>query len=438
MMTCGTMLAADSATIRKVSKGSTAVSSQATTTSDDTTLSKRKRKAQKGAAKCYIVSAVLASLVVLLLNMVHHGHTLRIQDLAVGGSSAEKWWNILGMDDLKLFDKLTYAHRQERVKPAALKVAPARERRYHVREILSRPLAMNRVQVHRLNYSDTLSSISNRTVVTAYFMVRSKHSSQNYDEWMQNFLSILDNVVVFTETQMVKRIALMRRHAPTVIVEMSLNDLPIRLLGNDDAYSTSTNYSFWQHQLDIDRERQLHKSYHVFWIWLSKSWLTIQAIRHNWFDSHFFMWSDIGSFRDRSYNHKQVIQHPEVVPSRTLLWMAHRTPFPSPKRVIWADKRRMRKHFYHSGSQAAGDSQVWLHFHQKFAETLERFLHSRLFIGDDQCILQATCSLYSRLCAYVLHDQVRDNHYFGLRYAMRHGGNYTLWRPPPHRNGAEN
>lgn len=294
--------------------------------------------------------------------------------------------------------------------------------------VLQTPLSKIPHSVNKL--SEQLASSPN-TVVTAYFSVKSKYGSDKYDEWMKNILSIQDAMVIFTQKDTVDKIKELRAHAmaKTVVIEMKLEDLPIAQVGDSD--------SFWENQLDIDREKKRHQSYQLFWIWLSKSWWTTQAIHLNYFSSEFYMWSDIGCFRNAKYNNKQVIQHPDVVPQGALLFMAHHPPNPPPQ-PIWMDKFKEKQHFYHSGSQAAGTATAWRSYHAQFSKTLDEFIAAGLFIGEDQCVLQAACLQQPALCAYVPFDQVNDNHYFGLRYVLHSGpkssrrkdGNYEYWRPP--------
>jgi hypothetical protein len=245
---------------------------------------------------------------------------------------------------------------------------------------------------------------------------------------MGNFLSIDDPVVVFTQSDMVEKVKAMRLHARnrTVIIESKHADLPIARLGQ----------AFWETQLRIDPEAQIHNSFEVFWIWNSKTWLVAQAIRINFFKSDFFVYQDIGSFR-QPYSKKVIVKYPEVVPEGTILWMAHRPPNPPPTK-IWDDKLD-GDHFYHSGSQGAGAAKSWLEFHDHFASTMDAFIAENLFIGEDQCVLQSTCLLFPRSCSYVRAYQVRDNGYFGLRYVLHNGPEsaanspdrrYQLWRPP--------
>jgi hypothetical protein len=83
-----------------------------------------------------------------------------------------------------------------------------------------------------------------------------------------------------------------------------------------------------------------------------------------------------------------IIQHPEVVPNGTLLWMAHHPPNPPKTGPIWNNKSKEKVLYIHSGSQAAGVKEVWLEYHVRFAEVMDQFLKKSMFIGEDQCILQ--------------------------------------------------
>lgn len=263
-----------------------------------------------------------------------------------------------------------------------------------------------------------------QTIVTAYFRIRSKHSSDSYSGWMKNMLSLQDPMVIFLSPSLIPEIQELRKHAlnRTIIIPMEVEDVPL---------AQKYNTSFWEWQLDIDVEKNIHRSYQVFWIWLSKSWWVNQAIEHNFFKSQVFVWSDMGCFRDRRYNYKLIVQHPTQIPRHSMLFLAHHPPNAPPTKIFnnkYAPD--MRKHFYTSGSMMAGYADTFQTFHNYFLETLQEFLDRDMFIGEDQLVLQSTCLLHPDLCAYVSFNQVNDNHYFGLRYILHHGGKYTHWYPP--------
>jgi len=269
-----------------------------------------------------------------------------------------------------------------------------------------------------------------QTIVTAYFAVKSKYPAENYMKWMKNILSVQDPMVIFLSPSLIPDIQALRQHAlnRTVIIPMEVEDVPL----SKDTHIYNT--SFWQHQLDIDPEAKRHRSYHVFWIWLSKSWWVTEAIRHNFFQSEVFLWSDMGCFRNEKYNGLTVVQHPDQVPRHSMLFLAHH-PFNPPPQRIWNNKytRDGKPHFYHSGSMMAGYYDVWPEYHAHFLQMIREFIQRDMFIGEDQTVAQSTCFTHTPLCAYINMEQLhrKDNHYFGLRYILHHGGQYDLWYHPP-------
>ena len=124
-----------------------------------------------------------------------------------------------------------------------------------------------------------------------------------------------------------------------------------------------------------------------------------------------------------------MLLHPEQVPRHAMIQMAHHEPNP-PKELYWNDKLRQRANFYHSGSLFAGYHDTFVAFYEEFLSTIDNFLQRDMFIGEDQTVLQSTCNRNPNLCVYVSFDQVEDDGYFGLRYVLHYGGNYTLWYPP--------
>eukprot|EP00923_Selenidium_pygospionis_P051292 GHVN01089078.1.p1 GENE.GHVN01089078.1~~GHVN01089078.1.p1 ORF type:complete len:370 (+),score=17.58 GHVN01089078.1:90-1199(+) len=265
---------------------------------------------------------------------------------------------------------------------------------------------------------------SPNTVVTGYFRARSKHTLSDYDGWMPNMLSLQDAMVIFTQPDLVHQIKHLRSHAVnrTVIVPVNLDDLPIGKLFGE---------SFWQDQLDRDPEKNIHQSYQVFWIWLSKSWSVAQAIRMNVYDSDVFLWCDIGLFRDTNeYNFKTLVEHRELVPRHEILHTAHRKPNP-PDEELFFDKFGKKANFYHAGGIFIGYKDTLLTFHVYFLETLDRFLENEIRIVDDQCVLQSVCLSHPQICAYVPSSQVNGRAYVGLRAVLHHGGKFSYWRHPP-------
>jgi hypothetical protein len=303
------------------------------------------------------------------------------------------------------------------------KQAPAttKDRLPLAKSLLTKPPPFQDSQIVKLSSHEKLITSPN-TIVTAYFRVPSKFKPGKYDGWMRNMLSLQDAMVIFTHADLVHQIEALRSHAKnrTIIIPIELEDLPIGTLFSQD---------FWQDQLDRDPEKKIHRSYQLFWIWLSKSWCTMEAIRLNVFQSDLFVWSDIGCFREAKYNNKTMVQHREQVPPHEMIQMAHHKPNPPPGlQKLFNDKYKHKPNFYHSGSQFAAYKDTWKIFHEYFLDTIDQFLEHNMIIVEDQAVLQSVCLSHPEICAYAPFDQVGDNHYFGLRYILHNGGDYQYWR----------
>lgn len=127
------------------------------------------------------------------------------------------------------------------------------------------------------------------TIVTSYFPLgnRAKHSEQSYREWFSRFLRISSPVVVYTTNQTYGFLRELRADRPTLF--KILDDVWKLPYGKfRDEYVAQHN---------MDPEKKIH-SPELYVIWNSKSSLVSQVAKENPFGSEFFLWVDIGSFRD--------------------------------------------------------------------------------------------------------------------------------------------
>jgi hypothetical protein len=230
------------------------------------------------------------------------------------------------------------------------------------------------------------------TIVTAYFKIPSKHSYDEYQGWATNMLSMRDAMVIYTSADLVPMVSRLRQHAirQTIVIVVELADI----------WAAQNQSSvFWEHQLHVDPERDVHPSHELFWIWNSKIWFVTETIRINPFQSTVFVWSDIGYFRHATYNSKLWLQHAEVIPQTSLLIQAFRAAMPQPSRwVVKGDGHPL----FTSGGMMAAHSSTWLQFEKAWRVVWMGYLHHHLFVGEDQALLQSVCLQYPRLCTYNL------------------------------------
>lgn len=345
------------------------------------------------------------------------------------------------------------------------------------------------LSVHFILFATQKSSSSSSsfaaTIVTSYFCVPSKRSKTAYLDYMKVMLSLQDPMVIFTSAEMRSTIESMRSHAMdrTHIVIVELQDLPVA-----KKYD-SLDAGYWKHQLEIDEEKRIHRSFELFWIWLSKSHFVNEAIKLNPFrwvlmkvghvslfkslpfsvlslflsqsslnlscfstfahtthtctlrstplrstcSTDVFVWTDIGCFRSKEYTSKTLVMHPEEVPASKMLVMTSRDDRAEAgvKNQEWVEKRLKDHVMFVAGAQIAGRVETWKTFHIAFERVVQGYYDKGLFIGEDQNLIQSTCLQNLELCEFVSPKQTKGNRWFGLQYVLFHKRRDGVVVPPP-------
>ena len=182
--------------------------------------------------------------------------------------------------------------------------------------------------------------------------------------------------------------------------------------------------SFWERQLAIDPERELHRSYELFHIWLNKPFFVSKAVELNPFNSTMFAWSDIGCYRNTVYNNKRWLIATHLVPEENLLAMAISRPRrPAGTHLLTKHYNASTGEWFMGGTQLIGYSDVWRHFANAYEKVIRQYHDAGIFLGDDQPVLQMTCHT-AGLCEFVTPEQVIGDPYFGLQEIL-HFGNVT-------------
>lgn len=206
------------------------------------------------------------------------------------------------------------------------------------------------------------------TLVTAYFDVPSKSSQKWYHQWMQNMLSLQDAMVIYTTPNNTDLILNLRKHAlnRTVIINLALNDLPV---------ATKASRSYWEFQLSTDYEKYIHKSFELFWIWLSKPYLVERAIFENHFSSNVFVWVDIGCFRDDRFNGGVLVNNMDLISDKSLLIGSslNNPVIPSTRWIIKEIHYYINEMFV-AGAIIAGSTPSWRLFVKSYESTLQSYI----------------------------------------------------------------
>ena len=147
-----------------------------------------------------------------------------------------------------------------------------------------------------LNYNDLENStiatkiISNITLVSAYFRIKSKHKISNYYKWLDIFFQINQSMVFFVDDIYYQEIILKRPKEyrnKTIWIKTNLTDF----------YSFKHYLKEFNESFKVDIESSYH-TVPLYLIWSEKiNFLKIGASK-NFFKSKCFYWIDAGSFRN--------------------------------------------------------------------------------------------------------------------------------------------
>ena len=248
---------------------------------------------------------------------------------------------------------------------------------------------------------------SQATLVTAYHELSelSKHSTAEYTSWLTNFLSLADNMVIFTTETELQALQEMRQASAgcSVFVIQALQE-------------TFTYQSFnWTLQAMKDPEKEFHQSTYLYVIWNEKSHWLLQSSRLDPFQSDYFFWTDSGQFRNTTEFkisqigiHRTWIQTISFIPYGKIVVLSI-LPFTCIELTL--DRRNHTIHFDTrkarlGGGNFGGDKNAVEKWHRVYYRVLERYFEEEAFAGKDQVIMATSCIENKEMCHIIDADKV--------------------------------
>ena len=132
----------------------------------------------------------------------------------------------------------------------------------------------------------------NITIVTCYLNVeKSKHCVENYKKWIIDYISIIknNNIVIYCNCdKIIELIKNLRNNYInyTKIIKINLKDL--------------YTYKYIDYfQKDNKRDPEKYHGMELYLIWNNKVAFMYDVYKNRYFDTEFYMWSDIGMLREQ-------------------------------------------------------------------------------------------------------------------------------------------
>ena len=209
----------------------------------------------------------------------------------------------------------------------------------------------------------------NVTIVTAYFDIPStRPPSHEYLPLIQRFLSLNDNMIIFTSHDQAPLFEKLREHRPnTKVISISLEE-------------TQVAKDFG----DMDPEKYLH-SKELDIIWNEKGRFLERAMELNPY-SDFFAWVDMCYLRDSLLEDQRMIRYLPTILTR--------------QQAIFLDVRKLvADHKYLGGGFIGGYKEGLSRWIQEYYKLLQA--NRDQFLGKDQPLMLATCIQNAGLCLLV-------------------------------------
>jgi hypothetical protein len=219
------------------------------------------------------------------------------------------------------------------------------------------------------------------TIISMFFRLNiSKHSNRKYKKWMRNILlSVNSPMAIYTDYKSKDFIELHRSNRPTILylyesIWQLMRELEIKRNKPEFFYIKKYVYS----QIDKDPEKSMHNP-NLYAIWNLKAFIADRISRDNPFGSKFFIYSDMGAWRDG------------LIPKWPNKTFARLVSHNLGDKIMFSQINKFKTFSPYlniiEGGFFAGNRQALRNFEQHFYNLHDERLNMNYFIGKDQIIM---------------------------------------------------
>lgn len=219
---------------------------------------------------------------------------------------------------------------------------------------------------------------TNVTIVSSYYPMKSKHSIEEYKEWINNlFGNVPFNLIFFTNKEYTPFIKDIRKNfSNTKVLTLEFEELEV---------FKKYPLQFWKKQKHLDHEE--NHTPELYAMWYEKKEFVKKAIELNPFDSEYFIWTDAGICRDKNW-----IPHLKNYPKSNLI--------PKNKILINKIKDFSDKDMYYDFQYTtenvgagilAGNKEAWRNYEILYNKIYNLYINDNRFVGKEQNIMTTMC-----------------------------------------------
>lgn len=213
----------------------------------------------------------------------------------------------------------------------------------------------------------------NITLVSAFYIFKSKFSVDKYKGWIKNFMKLKSNKVIFTNKETISHIQGFGHSQNTRFIMLEIPD-----------FLTSKYDEEWKKHLEMDHEK--YHTINLYKIWAEKTEFLHKAINLNCYSTDYFVWCDIGCFRNPK-RINEFINWPKSNQIHNKVIFLEIKPFSnSETQNIQNVDIRFKRADRIGGGIIAGHKTKLLEWHAKYFDMLQQFFNKGVFAGKDQSV----------------------------------------------------
>jgi hypothetical protein len=179
--------------------------------------------------------------------------------------------------------------------------------------------------------------------------------------------------------------------------------------------------AYWEHQLEIDPEKETHQGYQVYWVWDLKTHFLAEAARANVFNSDVFVWIDTGCLRIGKYTGMDLVyvDPPPAMTELPGIYIGLVNEFSDVQRTLDANEKALavfthEMNGYIAGASFGGTKESIMRWEKAFMEVFSDYVDRGVFTGKDQNLYATLCIERPSLCRFIRPNWVLNDVWFGL------------------------
>lgn len=131
------------------------------------------------------------------------------------------------------------------------------------------------------------------TFSTCWYILKSKFSANTYCKWISNLLSIVKNfnLVIYTNAESYKYLL--------PLVDSSNKNIKVIFKAIEDFYTYKYKEYWIKNHEKSNMELHKHTDWKLNMLWNEKIFFVHETIKNRYFNSLYYVWCDIGYFRNR-------------------------------------------------------------------------------------------------------------------------------------------